>query len=114
MAGDANWSMAINSVPIVFSKDEQVMAAWRSFLQAVRYKASAGNEEAANRDYAAKATTLIYRIAKKLKFDITENDIQNEAYYAVGLVERDNLMLEAFRALPRIAARQEELAKHLI
>jgi hypothetical protein len=68
-------------------------------------------EETHNREVAAKQTTLIFSIAKKLKYDITENDIQNEAYYSQGFVNRDNLMLESWEALKRIASAQEEFLK---
>ncbi len=113
LPGDPSWSIAINSVPIEFHGETDVMPLWRNYLQAVRFKPSPGNEEAHRLDAVSKQTALIFSIAKKLKYSITENDIQNEAYYSSGYIERDNLMLDSWRALQRIAHCQEEFLKRI-
>jgi hypothetical protein len=107
--GDAGWLVAINSIPLDFHENETVMGAWHKYMDAVRFAPSAGNEEPHLSNMRAKQTGLIYAVARDLGYKITENDIQNEAYYSDAFVSRDSNLQEALRALPRIAVCQEQL-----
>lgn len=45
LPGDANYSVAINLIPIEFNDSKDVMAAWHSYIETVRYTPTPENQE---------------------------------------------------------------------
>lgn len=107
LPGDPAYTVAINTIPIEFNKSKAVMLAWQVYIEAVRYKPSPENAESQLKDLLIKQTKLIFEIMRELGFNLSETDIQNSAYAAGGFIERDNIMLDGFRAWPRIATALE-------
>jgi hypothetical protein len=103
LAADPAYSIAINLVPVEFNKSTQVMAAWRMYIEAVRYRPTQENQEEHHRQLNAKQTTLIYQIMRSLGFQLSETDIQTSAYLSDGFVKRDNLYLDSLQAMCDIA-----------
>jgi hypothetical protein len=103
LPSDAAYTIAINTIPIEFNRSSKVMAAWQIYIEAVRYHPSPENAEAQFKDTVAKQTKLIFEIMRELGFKLAETDIQNSAYAAGGFIERDNIMINGWRAWPRIA-----------
>jgi hypothetical protein len=113
LAADPAYTVAINMIPVEFNGNRRIMEAWRTYLDAVRYRPSPENAESHLKDVFAKQTKLIFEIMRDLGFELPETDIQNLAYAAGGFIERDNITLEAWRAWPRIAAALEAQTKFL-
>ncbi|MDB5712740.1 MAG: hypothetical protein JWO15_137 [Sphingomonadales bacterium] len=107
MPSDAAYSTAINMIPLDFNKNKKVMAAWKDYIATITYRASPENIDEHNRQIISKQTALIFEIMKLLGYELSETDIQTSAYAAGGFIARDNLMLEGWRAWPRIAASLE-------
>ena len=101
LPADANFSHAINMIPIEFADNIGVLKAHREFIQSAY--ATGDDDEALSQTRGIKQTRLIYEMARSLGFDIRETDLQTEAYTATGFVERDLLMLDGHRAWRDIA-----------
>jgi len=107
MPSDPVYSTAINMIPIDFNKCKLVMAAHKAYIECITYIASPDNVETHNQQIISKQTKLIFEMARELGYDLPETDIQTSAYAAGGFIARDNLMLDSWRAWPRIAAALE-------
>ena len=83
------------------------MDAHKSYIEAIRYQVASENAQAHYQQVVAKQTNLIFEMAKHLKYDLPETVIQTTAYASNGFIERDNLMLDGWRAWLRIAAALE-------
>jgi hypothetical protein len=103
LAGDPAYTIAINMIPVEFNKERRVMAAWRTYIEAVRYKPSPENADAHLKEVLSKQTKLIYEVMQHLGYELPETDIQSSAYAAGVYIERDNLNISAARAWIRIA-----------
>tara|TARA_B110001454_G_C12719084_1_gene433921 strand:+ start:554 stop:1090 length:537 start_codon:yes stop_codon:yes gene_type:complete len=103
MPSDPVYSTAINMIPIDFNKSKRVMQAHKAYIECITYQPSSENVETHNQQIISKQTKLIFEMARHLKYDLPETDIQTSAYAAGGFIARDNLMLDAWRSWPRIA-----------
>jgi hypothetical protein len=103
LPSDANYSTAINLIPIDFNKNKRVMAAHKEYIEQITFQPTPENLEFHNKGVMAKQTSLIFEMAKVLGYDLPETYIQTTAYAAGGFIARDNIMLEAWQAWPRIA-----------
>jgi hypothetical protein len=103
LAGDPLYSVAINLIPIEFNDSKPIMAAWRTYIEAVRFKPTEDNAEEHNRLLLSKQTKLIFELLKHLKFDLPETDIQTSAYAADAFIQRDNILLGSQIAMADIA-----------
>lgn len=103
LPGDATYSVAINLIPIEFNDRKSVMAAWNSYIEAVRYIPSPENRSGHDKIMSAKQTKLIFEMMKAIGFKLSETDIQTSAYAADGFIKRDNILLESQLAMPEIA-----------
>jgi len=103
LPSDANYSTAINLIPMDFNKNKNVMAAHKAYIEDITYKPAPENQAAHEKSVMAKQTALIFEMAKVLGYDLPETYIQTTAYAAGGFIARDNLMLEGWQAWPRIA-----------
>lgn len=92
------YNASINLIPIEFNRAKQVMTAWRTYIDHVRFKPSADNEETHHNQSRVKQTKLITAIMTKMGLDHSEADIQADAYASDGFVLRDNLYLDSLRA----------------
>ena len=107
LPGDPAYSVAINMIPVEFNKSAAVMAAWHSYMEAVRYRPSDENADEHFKVTMTKQTKLIFQVMRELGFKLAETDIQTTAYAADGFIQRDNVFIEAWRSWPRIAAALE-------
>ena len=114
LAADPAYTTAINMIPIDFNSNPKVMAAWQAYMDSIRYPAPPGSESEKYEDMRSKQTKLIFEILKCLGYKLSETDIQATAYAADGFIRRDNLMLDGWRAWPRIADALEFQNAHLI
>lgn len=113
LPADAAYNGAINLIPIEFNDNVPIMTAWREYMEAVRYQPSPENEKKHDEVISAKQSTLIYRILKHLRYDVSESDIRVNAYASRGFVWREGLMLDAWAAWPRIAKALESQVETL-
>jgi hypothetical protein len=112
LPGDPVYTQAINLVPIEFNRQSKIMAAWRAYVDVVRFKPQAGDEKSHYALVIGKQTSLVFQILQHLGYDLPENEIQTSAYAADGWIERDNISLDSQRAWRDIATalqRQNEL-----
>ncbi|MXP43709.1 DUF6680 family protein [Allopontixanthobacter sediminis] len=103
LPSDPTYSTAINMTPVDFNGVGSVMAAHQGYIETITYQATPENVVAHEKQMISKQTKLIFEMAKHLGYDLSETDIQTTAYAAGGFVQRDNLMLRAWEAWPRIA-----------
>ena len=103
LPSDPAYSAAINMIPVDFNRVSSVMSAYKLYIECILYQASPENVQVQNQKILANQTKLIFAITKHLGYDLSETDIQTTAYAAGGFIARDNLMLDAWRAWPRIA-----------
>jgi hypothetical protein len=114
LAGDPNYTTAINMIPIDFNNNRKIMDAWNAYIDAIMFKPSPGDEEAHNKNVISKQTYLIFLILSYLGYDLPETKIQNTAYAAGGYIQRDNLMINGWLAWPRIAEALEAQNRAMI
>jgi hypothetical protein len=107
LAGDANYSTAINMIPLDFNQQPKIMTAWTAYIGAISYRPTEENAQTHLTQILSKQTKLIFEIMKHLGYTLSETDLQTSAYAAGGMIERDNLMIDAWRSWPRIAAALE-------
>ncbi|QGP80888.1 DUF6680 family protein [Sphingobium sp. CAP-1] len=107
LVGDPNYSAAVNLIPVEFAGKRAVLDAYREFIEAVQLVPSPENQERVIAKSVAKQTRMIFEIAKSIGFKIAETDIQTTAYAADGFIQRDNIIVEAWKSWPRIASALE-------
>lgn len=107
LPGDPAYSVAINMIPVEFNRSSIVMAAWHSYMEAVRYRPTVENSDEHFRMTVVKQTKLIFEVMRELGFNLAETDIQTTAYAADGFIQRDNIFIDAWKSWPRIAAALE-------
>ena len=107
LPGDPSYSLSVNMIPVEFNDKKAVVAAWKTYMDCVRYTPSQENKIAHDHEIKIKQTKMIFEIMRSLGFSLSETDIQDTAYAASGMIERDNLMLNAWASWPRIAAALE-------
>jgi hypothetical protein len=90
-------------IPVEFNDQESVVVAWKSYMDCVRYTPTDSNRFAHDQEIRIKQTKMIFEIMRSLGFSLSETDIQDTAYAASGMIERDNLMLNGWASWPRIA-----------
>jgi hypothetical protein len=107
MPSDPSYTVAINLVPVEFNRQKAIMAAWKGYIDHVRFAPTEANADAHHKVAAAKQTDMIYRIMRHLGFNLSETELQTSAYAARGFIERDDLYLDSLRAWPRLATALE-------
>jgi hypothetical protein len=90
--------LAVNLIPLEFGDERPIMDAYKDFLQAVSSRLDGTNDEIILRNSGTKTVRLIYEIARSLKFNIRETDLQTNAYASDGWVVRDRLQMDAQQA----------------
>ncbi len=103
LAGDPAYSQAINLIPIEFNRQAAIMKAWREYIEVVRFNPLPDNEQRHLALTVSKQTALVFVVLQYLGYGLSETDIQTSAYAAGGLIERDNLAIDAQRAWRDIA-----------
>jgi hypothetical protein len=103
LPADANYSHAINMIPLEFSDEPNVIAAHKEFIAAAYAQGDDNDEKPIAEKRAIKQTRLIYEIAHSLGFGIRETDLQTEGYTATGFVERDHAFIDGHKAWRDIA-----------
>ncbi len=112
LPGDPSYSTAINMIPVDFNSVESVMTAHANYIGSITFQPTPENMAAHENNVMTQQTKLVHEIAKHLGYELPETDIQSTAYAAGGFIQRDNLMLRAWEAWPRIAdALEREVVK---
>lgn len=107
LPSDPNYSTAINLIPIDFNNNTGVMTAWNTYIETIRFRPAAEDEETHRQKTINKQTKLIFQMMKCLGYKLDETDIQLSAYAADGFILRENMNIEAMLAWPRIATALE-------
>jgi hypothetical protein len=103
MPSDPYYSVAINLIPLEFNDCKKVMDAWKKFIGYVSLKPSQENAANYYKQQDAAQTKLIFEITKVLELNISETEIQVEAYTSKGYADRDNLYIDSLIAMREIA-----------
>ena len=103
LVGDPGYSAAINLIPIEFAGKNSVQTAYREYIEAANSDITDENRQKVAERTAVKQTKLIFAIARAMKFNIAETDIQTTAYAADGWIKRDNTALDSQKAMRDIA-----------
>lgn len=103
LPSDPTYATAINLVPVEFNAEPQVMAAWHSYIESVRYQPAEADMASHDAVLRTRQTMLIFRAMQALGFKLSESDIQISAYASQGQIWRDNLYLDYLAATREIA-----------
>lgn len=98
LPADPHYNAAINLIPIEFNKERAIMAAWRAYIDQVRFRPAPENEQVHEQQNAVKQTKLITAMMSKMGLKYSEADVQADAYASSGFVWRDNLYLDSLKA----------------
>lgn len=109
LPADPQYNAAINLIPIEFNDQPKVIAAWRTYHERANESVDALHQTDHQRRLAAAQSGLIFEVIKCAGLsNLSEGDIQTQAYISQGFVDRDQLYLESLRAMPAIAATMEK------
>ncbi len=118
MPADPQYNAAINLIPIEFNDQEKVMDAWRTYHERVRQTPSPEQVADHQKRVSAAQSGMIFQVMRSAGLtNLSEGDIQTQAYVSQGFVDRDTVYVESLRALPAIAAtmeKQRELTQRIV
>jgi hypothetical protein len=118
MPADAQYNAAINLIPAEFNDQDEVMALWRKYCVVVRERPDEQSRADHKRRTEVAQSAMIFQVMKSLGLkNLSEGDIQTEAYVSQGFIDRDNFYINSLRAMPEIAAtlkRQSELTQTIV
>lgn len=96
---DPSYSWAIRTLPLSFARNAKVMTAHGNFLNAAREQATDENRERVGIETARREGIMISEILKDLGYRGFTSE-QIEAYTAGALADREEVIVQALRALP--------------
>jgi hypothetical protein len=109
LPADPQYNAAINLIPAEFNDEQKVMAAWRKYHERVREHADPAQNDDHQRRISAAQSGMIFEIMRSAGLtNLSEGDIQTQAYVSQGFVDRDKLYQDSLRALSSIAATMEK------
>jgi hypothetical protein len=110
LPADPHYNAAINLIPVEFNKERAIMAAWRAYIEQVRFRPARENQQAHEQQNAVKQTKLITAIMRKMGLKHSEAEVQSDAYASSGFVWRDDLYLDSLKAQRDAANAMKEVA----
>jgi hypothetical protein len=118
LPADPQYNAAINLIPVEFNDQEKVIEAWRIYHERVRQKPDLSQQADHDRRLSAAQSGMIFQVMRSAGLaNLSEGDIQTQAYVSEGFVERDRVYMDSLRALPAMAAtmaRQVELTQRIV
>jgi hypothetical protein len=109
MPADAQYNAAINLIPAEFNDQKKVMDAWRMYQERVRESFTPENEAQHDKRVTAAQSGMIFQVMHCVGLkNLSEGDIQTQAYVSQGFVDRDKLYQDSLRAMPQIAETLKE------
>ena len=103
MAHDPSFFASVNVIPVDFNGNSGVMQAWRDYIDSIRTLVPEEGKVQQNKNSRLKLTKLIFEMTKSLGYDLSENDIQTEAYRTEGYDNQQADNYRAIKAVPEIA-----------
>ena len=103
LPSDPMYQVSINLIPIEFRGCAPVIEAHREFIESIQKRMDGVNDGAIARDYQMKSIRLVHQVAKALKYDLRETDLQTAPYVSKGCAERDGILLDSQKAMRDIA-----------
>lgn len=105
MPANPEYQGAIALIPIDFKGNKRVLDARVDYLAVVNTPPpdDADGQAEHFKKQVEKQSDLIATIAQELGFDLTSEGLRTGAYVSKGFVDREELLLNAMRAWPRIA-----------
>jgi hypothetical protein len=105
MPADAQYYMAINLIPAEFNDRPDVMKAWRKYHEQGRERVEPSQESDHQERVTAAQSGMIFSVMRSVGLtNLSEGDIETQAYLSRKFVERDKVYIDSMRALPEIAA----------
>jgi len=114
LPADPQYNAAINLIPSEFNGEKKVMDAWRKYQDRVREQNSVEQQKRVS----AAQSGMIFEVMHCVGLtNLSEGDIQTQAYVSQGFLDRDTLYLDSLRAMPKIAEtldKQRELTQQIV
>ena len=105
MPADAQYYMAINLIPVEFNDQPDVMHAWRKYHEQERERVNPSQEFEHQDRVTVAQSGMIFSVMRSVGLtNLSESDIETQAYLSKKFVERDKVYIDSMRALPEIAA----------
>ena len=105
MPADAQYYMAVNLIPAEFNDRPDVMKAWRTYHEQDRESGDSSQESERQHRVTVAQNGMIFSIMRSVGLtNLSEGDIETQAYLSKKFVERDKVYIDSMRALPEIAA----------
>jgi hypothetical protein len=109
MPADPQWNAAVNLIPVEFNDQEKVMTAWRTYGERVNQRVQKEHEAEHQKRIDAAQSGMIFEAMHSAGLsNLSEGDIQTQAYVSQGFVNRDMIYIESLRAMPAIAETLEK------
>jgi hypothetical protein len=109
LPADPQYNAAINLIPVEFHDQPKVIEAWRTYHERVREHVDPSLQADHQRRLSAAQSGMIFEILRSAGLtNLSEGDIQTQAYVSQGFVDRDTLYVDSLRALSAIAATMEK------
>jgi hypothetical protein len=103
LPADPAYQVAINLIPVEFNNKRAVMDAHKEFVEAVAVQLDGKNDPVIRQNWETKSTRLVYAVARSLKFDLRETDLQTKGYASGGWTQREDLLMDSQRAMRDVA-----------
>ncbi len=104
LPADPQYNAAVNLIPAEFNDQEKVMAAWRTYHERVHLRVDPAQDADHQKRISAAQSGMIFEVMRSTGLtNLSEGDIQTQAYVSQGFVDRDRVYIESLRALPAIA-----------
>lgn len=105
LPSDANYSTAINLIPVEFHNVPAVMAAFKDYQQKIRSPRQIMADDIArqNSELTTSQVKLVSAVLGAMGMKVSEADLAIEAYAADAMIQRDHLYLRSLEAQTRIA-----------
>jgi hypothetical protein len=103
LPSDPAYQVAINLIPIEFRGCGGVLKAHSEFIASVTRKLDGVNDDVIRSDWGIKSVRLVHEVAKALKYDLRETDLQTSPYSSTGWGERERVLMDSQKAMRDIA-----------
>ncbi len=109
LPADPQYNAAINLIPVEFNDQPKVITAWRTYHERVHQHVEPSQQAEHDKRITAAQSGMIFEILRSAGLaNISEGDIQTQAYVSQGFINRDTLHLSSLQALVDIAATMEK------
>jgi hypothetical protein len=100
---DGHYCAAVNLIPADFNDQPKVMEAWHKYIEVVSMRPAERDVQSHQKRTYAAQSTLIFQAMRSAGLELSEADIQTEAYVSQAFMDRDQIYMKSLTALSELA-----------